>query len=129
MNEREAYEDAIDEIRDELRNFGRELGVLRSAFEVHIAAETEYRLRIMERLENVRLSIDNAALKTSMETAQRFESRLTHVENEAKQHIRSCEDSSKERKAQQHIRTNHIYALWVSLIILAITVLFDYLKK
>ena len=128
--------DVLDELREEVRQLSRELGVLSKAFEVHIAAETEHRARQMEKLENVKLTIEISSLKQAADLRLAYDARLlasdariTEVLHRADAHIERCEEENEKLEAGRKLRLNHIYGLWASFIIMAIALIKEILMR
>ena len=131
-----AMTDAIDELREEIRDLARELGVLSKAFEVHIAGETEHRARQLEKLENVKLTIEISSLRQAADLRTSYDARLlasdariTEVSHRADAHIERCEEENEKLEAGRKIRLNHIYGLWASLVIMAIAMVKEFFMK
>ena len=121
--------DALEDLREEIRELSRELGVLSKAFEVHIAAETEHRLRSMDKLDNVRLTFENTILKAVSDLRGIYDSKINDLSHRADKHIDECERENEQLEQGRKLRLNHIYGLWVSLILMALVMLRDFLSK
>ena len=106
---------------DELRALEDKVDSLSQRFEVHCAGEEGFRSLSLEKLETLKLALENSAMKASAEAAQRWELRISALEMAQKEtdrvaqaHIKSCENENKQLHEGRVERQRAINNLWTA---------------